>query len=89
MDQTTLTSKWNTLSPLLDERARRLWAATEAIAIGRSGVTLVSDVTGLSRTTIHAGIKELKGIQEGKVPVPEQGDRRVFPAGLPDFVRAA
>jgi hypothetical protein len=75
MDQTTLTSKWNFLNPLLDERARRTWAATEAVAIGRSGVTLVAEVTGLSRTTIHAGIKELEAIQQGKAPIPEQGDR--------------
>ena len=75
MDQTTLTSKWNILNPLLDERARRIWAATEAAAIGRSGITLVADVTGLSRTTIHAALKELEAIQQGKGPVPEQGDR--------------
>jgi hypothetical protein len=37
---------------------------------------MVADVTGLSRTTIHAGIKELKGMAEGKVPAPdERGDR--------------
>jgi hypothetical protein len=51
--------KFTALLPILDERGRRLWAAAEAKAIGRGGVSMVSKATGLSRTTIHQGIKEL------------------------------
>ena len=51
--------KYTILLPILDERSRRLWAAVEAKAIGRGGISIVSKATGLSRTTIHQGIKEL------------------------------
>jgi hypothetical protein len=39
----------------LDERARRLWAAVEARAIGRGGISQVAEATRLSRATIRAG----------------------------------
>jgi hypothetical protein len=47
------------MAPLLDERSRRHWAATEAQELGWGGVTSVAKATGLSRTTIAAGIREL------------------------------
>jgi Rhodopirellula transposase DDE domain len=47
------------LSPLWDERRRRLWAAAEAKAVGYGGVSLVSRATGLSRRAIHVGLNEL------------------------------
>jgi len=52
-------SKFTTLEPLLDERARRLWAAVEARALGRGGIIRVAEATGLSRGTIRAGLREL------------------------------
>jgi Rhodopirellula transposase DDE domain len=54
-----ITAKYTSLEPVLDERARRLWAAVEARAIGRGGITRVSEATGLSRVTIRAGLNEL------------------------------
>src|SRR5947208_16202899 len=54
-----LSTKFASLEPLLDERTRRLWAAVEARAIGRGGITRVAEATGLSRVTIRAGLKEL------------------------------
>ncbi len=54
-----LQQKFVDLLPILDERSRRLWAAAEAKALGRGGISLVSKATGLSRTTVHQGIKEL------------------------------
>ena len=48
-----------TLEPVLDERARRLWAAAEARAIGRGGITRVAEATGLSRDHHPSGLKEL------------------------------
>jgi transposase len=53
-----LKQKYEALSPYMDERIRRLWAATEAQALGWGGVTAVSAATGLSRTTIRAGLIE-------------------------------
>ena len=48
-----------TLSPEMDERMRRQWAAAEAREIGWGGVTLVALACGLSRTTITSGLREL------------------------------
>ena len=52
--------KYRTLDQIFDERSRRYWAATEALAIGYGGVSLVARATGLSRKTISAGITHIK-----------------------------
>src|SRR5438067_8341782 len=54
-----IATKFAILRPLLDERARRLWAAVEARAIGRGGISRGAEATGLSRPTIRAGLQEL------------------------------
>ena len=51
--------KYRALSVKMDERARRQWAAAEARELGWGGVTAVAHATGLSRTTITAGLREL------------------------------
>lgn len=51
--------RFATLAPFLDERMRRLVAATEARALGRGGVTAVAAVTGVSRRAIAVGLTEL------------------------------
>ena len=51
--------KYRALSPEMDERLRRQWAAAEARDHGWGGVTLVARATGLSRTTITVGSREL------------------------------
>jgi transposase len=65
MDATTIIAtvrqKYELLSPIMTERMRRHWAASEAMALARGGPTLVAQATGLSRTTIWAGIHELQG----------------------------
>jgi hypothetical protein len=61
--------KFHALAPVMDERMRRHWAATEAMELGWSGVTCVARATGLSRTTIAAGIQELKGQQGNPQPI--------------------
>jgi DNA-binding NtrC family response regulator len=43
----------------LNELERRLWAATEAMKLGRGGITAVSKALRISRTTIRRGIQEL------------------------------
>ena len=52
--------KYNALFDDLDERGRRRWAASEAIAIGRGGIAAVATATGLSDRTVKNGIAELK-----------------------------
>jgi hypothetical protein len=51
--------KYTSLKPVLDEQARRHWAAVEARSIGRGGISRVTEATGLSRVTIRAGLKEI------------------------------
>lgn len=60
----------------MDERIRRLWAATEAQAFGWGGITAVSAATGLSHTTITAGRAETKRRARGEVETPSMGLRR-------------
>jgi hypothetical protein len=45
--------------PLLDERARRLMAASEAKMLGYGGISLVQRASGLSRRVIASGIREI------------------------------
>ena len=52
-------TKFAALNPLFDERLRRRWAAVEARLLGRGGIACVAAATGISRTTIHTGLKEL------------------------------
>lgn len=52
--------KYEILGAHLNEKARRLWAATEAVAYGRGGVSLVCQATGISNATIHKGIQEIQ-----------------------------
>jgi hypothetical protein len=62
-DPTTLEAvrkKYDLLQPLMTERLRRQWAACEAQTLGRGGVRLVAQATGLSRTTLWAGRRELQ-----------------------------
>lgn len=65
--------KFNALVGDLDERGRRRWAATEAMALGYGGITAVSLATGLSDRTIRNGIKELQSDN----PLPSGRQRRI------------
>lgn len=58
-------TKYQHLSPLMSERMRRQWAACEALALERGGVAAVAKATGLSRTTIWAGMRALQQPQGG------------------------
>ena len=52
-------AKYIALSPVMDERVRRHWAATEAMALGWGGITVAALATGLARNTIATGVREL------------------------------
>jgi hypothetical protein len=56
--------RFNKLAWTLDERMRRLFAAAEASAIGRGGITRVAQATGVSRRAIHVGLQELSDLKE-------------------------
>src|SRR3954454_20354589 len=68
----TVRQKYEVLAPLLHEKARRCWAASEALALGRGGISLVATATELSRPTIRRGIAELQAGDYG--PADERAD---------------
>jgi hypothetical protein len=53
-------SQFQRLEPFLDERGRRLYAANEAMALGRGGVMAVAAATGIARSTINGGMVGLR-----------------------------
>lgn len=59
---------YQSLSPLMDERTRRQWAAAEARAYGWGGLRAVHTATGLSVNTIRKGLEELVAGEAGVVP---------------------
>ena len=63
----SIVEKFLVLEPVLDERLKRLWAATEARSLGRGGVTRVAEATGMSRSRIHAGLREIDSAGPGGV----------------------
>ena len=60
IDLEEIRERWRQIAPLLDERTRRLFAANEAMAHGYGGVMAVSAATGLARSTINRGIREVR-----------------------------
>jgi hypothetical protein len=52
--------KWRLLEPALDERMRRLWAGTEADAMGHGGVAAVARATGMAISTVRKGRDEVR-----------------------------
>jgi transposase len=67
--------KYRALVGDLDERGKRRWAATEAIALGRGGIIAVATATGLSDRTVKNGIKEIRN------PVALAANRQRRPGG--------
>ena len=73
--------RFQLLEKHLDERARRLLAAAEAEAFGRGGVSAAARATGLSRTTITQGVRDLakpvdNGPSSGRVRRPGGGRKK-------------
>jgi transposase len=60
IDTDAIQRKFEALEPVLTERTRRLWAATEATALGHGGIVKVARATGVSPSTIARGIRELE-----------------------------
>jgi hypothetical protein len=58
--------KFHALTVVMDERMRRQWAAAEAMELAWGGISCVANATGISRTTILAGIHELKAQQDSE-----------------------
>ena len=73
IDDAAIRLRYEALDPILDERGRRRFAAAEALAAGRGGVTAVARITGVARSTIGRGLLELRG--------------EAAPAAAPDRIR--
>ena len=61
IDVAAIKLRYDALSPVLDERSRRRFAAAEALAAGWGGIAAVSEATGIARSTIGYGLRELRG----------------------------
>ena len=57
--QKEIQQKFLALKPHLNEKTKRLWCGTEAMVLGKGGITLVSKATSTSHPTIRRGIKEI------------------------------
>jgi hypothetical protein len=66
VDEAAIQLRYAALGPVLDERSRRRFAAAEARAAGRGGVSATSRITGLARSTIIRGLAELVGDADGR-----------------------
>jgi hypothetical protein len=72
---TAVRQRYQVIAPYLTEQTRRIWAVAEALAIGRRGNAIVSQATGLSRTTLTKAKDELDQ------PGPPGPDRQRRPGG--------
>jgi len=73
IDIAIITARFDALARFLNERDRRLFAASEARAAGRGGIAAVSRATGIARSTIGRGLADL---QSGAVPSSTRVRRR-------------
>jgi hypothetical protein len=90
---TRLRRKYRVVAPELDERRRRQWAAAEARAAGYGGVSMVARATGLARSTIHAGLRDLRASRRQRMRAAERirragGGRQPLTATDPALVTA-
>jgi hypothetical protein len=86
-DIEAIQQRYGLLQGVLDERARRLWAAAEVKAAGRGGFTAVRRATGLSSRTLTHGLRDLESgerLPPGRVRRPGGGRKAatVLDAGL-------
>ncbi|MCY4153505.1 MAG: hypothetical protein OXE94_14910 [Aestuariivita sp.] len=70
--------RYEHLSSHLDERGRRLFATLEATVLGHGGVSAVTKITGLARSTIRRGIQELDGSRPPAASVVRAVTRKPF-----------
>jgi hypothetical protein len=90
---TRVRRKYRVVAPELDERRRRQWAAAEAREIGYGGVSVVARATGLARSTIHAGLRDVRASVRQRVRAAERvrragGGRRPLTTSDPALLTA-
>lgn len=83
-------SKYRSLAGSLNEKSRRIWAATEAISLGRGGIEKVHNATGIARGTIRSGVKDIKSGEHGEADRirKEGGGRKRISVNQPELMAA-
>ena len=76
IDRRGIEQRWAADGSKRDERGRRVFAASEARAAGRGGLAAVSAITGLARSTIGRGLKDLDAPPPGGRVRREGGEAR-------------
>lgn len=56
----SIKQRFDIMSPFLDEKQKRLYAGSEAVAYGTGGVNRVSALLGMSTATVSRGVKEVR-----------------------------
>jgi hypothetical protein len=74
-------TKYEQLRGVMDERVTRLWAASEAQALGRGGIAAVVEATGISKSRVRAGIADLEEHRLERSPSPARAQRVRRPGG--------
>src|ERR1039458_936670 len=79
-DEISLRRKFSDVWPLLDERSRRLMAASEALSLGYGGVSRIQRACGLSRKAIAKGIREIAdgNTIPGRIRRPGAGRKNII-----------
>ncbi len=81
MNESAIRSRYEAMGLRLDERERRLFAAAEARSAGYGGVSLVARATGIARSTINRGLKDLAARDSATSRIRRRG------AGRPALTR--
>ena len=81
VDESAIAQRWKVMKGCLDERQKRLWAASEVRSHGRGGMTAVCRVTGMAQTTVRRGLRDLDAGAEW-----EPGRIRRVGAGRPSVL---
>jgi hypothetical protein len=86
-----ISKKYNLLKPFLDEKSKRLFAAAEALSLGKGNISLVSRAMDISEDTIKKGCNELESgvfLSDDKIRAPGGGRKKNVekdPTLLPDL----
>jgi hypothetical protein len=87
IDRQAIRQRWDAVGSKLDERGRRLFAAAEVRAAGHGSLKIVSEITGLARSTINRGEDDLDAAPLAKGRVRRDGGgRRAIAETDPEFV---
>ncbi|MBV9530613.1 MAG: ISAzo13 family transposase [Bradyrhizobium sp.] len=71
--------RYRQMAPVLNEQSLRRFVAMEARALGRGGISLMSRISGLARSTIYHGLSDIRdrvSAPSGRVRKPGAGRKK-------------